>query len=44
MQFIRYRPAAVLIDKEQKVHLIKEPDDLETVNFKERLPDYLRLT
>ncbi|ADV46785.1 alanine racemase [Nitratifractor salsuginis] len=42
MQFIRYRPAAVLIDKERNVHLIKEPDDLETINYKERIPDYLK--
>ncbi len=43
MQFIRYRPAVVLIDKEKNVHLIKEADDLETVNFKERIPEYLKL-
>jgi diaminopimelate decarboxylase len=43
MQFIRYRPPVVLIDNDGKVHLIKEADDLETVNFKERLPEYLKL-
>lgn len=35
MQFIRYRPAVVLIDKEGKPRVIKEVDDLETVNYKE---------
>jgi len=35
MQFIRYKPAVVLIDKESNVKVIKEVDDLETVNFKE---------
>jgi len=36
MQFIRYRPAVVLIDNESNVKVIKEADDLETVNYKER--------
>lgn len=35
MQFIRYKPAVVLIDNESKVRVIKEVDDLETVNYKE---------
>ena len=35
MQFIRYKPAVVLIDKEGKPRLIKEVDDLATVNYKE---------
>ena len=35
MQFIRYKPAVVLIDTESKVKVIKEVDDLETVSFKE---------
>lgn len=35
MQFIRYKPAAVLIDKEGKAKLIKKVDDLATINFKE---------
>ena len=35
MQFIRYKPAAVLINKEGKAELIKEVDDLQTVTFKE---------
>ncbi len=44
MQFIRYRPAVVLIDKEHSIHLIKEPDDLDSINLKERIPDYLKLS
>lgn len=35
MQFIRYKPAAVLIDMDGKAHCIKEVDDLATVNYKE---------
>ncbi|AKF24408.1 diaminopimelate decarboxylase [Sulfurovum lithotrophicum] len=35
MQFIRYKPAVVLIDTEGKARLIKEVDDLATVNYKE---------
>jgi diaminopimelate decarboxylase len=35
MQFIRYKPAAVLITEEGTPTLIKAVDDLETVNYKE---------
>ena len=35
MQFIRYKPAVVLIDKEGNHRVIKEIDDLATVNHKE---------
>ena len=35
MQFIRYRPAVVLIDKDGEARAIKEVDDLATVNYKE---------
>ncbi|MDQ7044092.1 MAG: alanine racemase [Sulfurimonas sp.] len=35
MQFIRYKPAVVLIDKEGKARCIKEVDDLATINYKE---------
>ena len=35
MQFIRYKPAVVLIDKDGNDKLIKEVDDLATVNYKE---------
>lgn len=35
MQFIRYKPAVVLIDKDGNDRCIKEVDDLTTVNYKE---------
>ncbi len=35
MQFIRYKPAVVLIDSKGKHRVIKEVDDLATVNYKE---------
>jgi len=35
MQFIRYKPAVVLIDKDGEARAIKEVDDLATVNYKE---------
>ncbi len=35
MQFIRYKPAVVLIDKEGTPRVIKEVDDLATINYKE---------
>jgi len=35
MQFIRYKPAVIMIDTEGKARLIKEVDDLATVNYKE---------
>ena len=35
MQFIRYKPAVVMIDTNGKARLIKEIDDLATVNYKE---------
>ncbi|MDQ1339136.1 MAG: diaminopimelate decarboxylase [Campylobacterota bacterium] len=36
MQFIRYRPAVVLIDNNSNAHLIREGDDLSAVNYKEK--------
>jgi len=35
MQFIRYKPAVVLINKDGTTRCIKEVDDLATVNYKE---------
>ena len=35
MQFIRYKPAVVLITKNGEAKLIKEIDDLATINYKE---------
>ncbi|RTZ60638.1 MAG: diaminopimelate decarboxylase [Gammaproteobacteria bacterium] len=43
MQFIRYRPNVVLIDLEGNVHLIREAEDIEDIEGKERLPDHLKL-
>ena len=44
MQFIRYRPNVVLIDTEGKVHLIREAENIEDIERRERLPEHLRLT
>ena len=35
MQFIRYRPAVVLIDNDSQARVMKEVDDLATINYKE---------
>jgi len=43
MQFIRYRPNVVLIDTEGKVHLIREAENIEDIERRERLPEHLRL-
>ncbi|WP_024786869.1 MULTISPECIES: alanine racemase [unclassified Lebetimonas] len=42
MQFIRYRPRVVLIDKNSNIHLIRKADDLDYVVEKEIIPDYLK--
>jgi diaminopimelate decarboxylase len=42
MQFIRYRPATVMIDLKGEVHLLKAADNLDAVNYGEMLPDYLK--
>jgi diaminopimelate decarboxylase len=42
LQFIRYRPRIVLIDKNSQVHIIKEAEDLDYVVEKEIVPDYLK--
>ena len=42
MQFIRYRPNVVLIDKNSNPHLIKKADDLEYIVQKEIIPSYLK--
>lgn len=42
MQFIRYRPRAVLIDTNGTPHLIREADDLDYVVEKEIIPEYLK--
>ena len=42
MQFIRYKPRIVLIDKNSKAHLIKDADDLEYIVEKEVVPQELK--
>ena len=43
MQFIRYRPNVVLIDTSGDVHLIREAENIEDIERREKLPDHLRL-
>jgi len=43
MQFIRYRPNVVLIDTKGKVHLIREAENIEDIERRERLPEHLKL-
>ncbi len=42
MQFIRYRPAVVLIDTEGRPHLIREGEELKDIDERERLPKHLK--
>ncbi|TCK06322.1 alanine racemase [Phorcysia thermohydrogeniphila] len=44
MQFIRYRPAVVLIGEKGEVELIREREDLSDIVGRERLPERLRLS
>jgi diaminopimelate decarboxylase len=43
MQFIRYRPAVVLIGEDGNVELIREAENLEDIVRRERLPERLKL-
>lgn len=43
MQFIRYRPAAVLVTEDGETLVLKKAEDLEAVEFSEELPLRLRL-
>jgi diaminopimelate decarboxylase len=43
MQFIRYRPAVVLIGENGEVDLIREAEDLSDIVRRERLPERLKL-
>jgi len=43
MQFIRYRPNVVLIGVNGEVDLIREAEDIEDIERRERLPDRLKL-
>jgi len=42
MQFINLRPKVVLIDEEEKAHVIRENEMLENLNNLERVPDHLK--
>ncbi len=42
MQFIRYRPNIVLIDKEKNVHLMKKSENLDTIIENELIPQFLQ--
>ena len=44
MQFITLRPNVVLIDMDEKPHLIREKESLENMNSMEKLPDHLGLS
>ncbi len=43
MQFIRYRPAVVLIGRNGEIDLIREQESLEDIVSRERLPERLKL-
>jgi len=42
LQFIMYRPNIVLIDTEQRVHVIREQETQSTFQSSERIPQYLK--
>jgi len=42
MQFISYRPASILIDKEAKTHLLKSSETLENLIIGEEIPSHLQ--
>lgn len=42
MQFITLRPNVVLVDRQGKLHLIREREHLEDITRKERVPDFLK--
>ncbi len=41
LQFINYRPRVVMIDVDGKPHIIRENENLETMNALDRVPDHL---
>ena len=43
MQFITMRPKVVMIDLENKVHIIRENETLETINSNEKTPEHLKI-
>lgn len=42
MQFIALRPAIVLIDMNEQVHLIRQRETLESIDREEKIPEYLQ--
>ncbi len=42
MQFISYRPAVVLVDLQEKPHIIRKRETLDSLKSQELLPDYLK--
>jgi diaminopimelate decarboxylase len=44
MQFITLRPNVVLIDMDEKPHLVREKESLENMNSMEKLPDHLGMS
>ena len=42
MQFITLRPRVVMIGKNSEVSIIREREDLNTINGNESVPDYLK--
>ncbi|NVK49879.1 MAG: diaminopimelate decarboxylase, partial [Cyclobacteriaceae bacterium] len=42
MQFITFRPAVILLDKEGNPHVIRKRENLETLNSQELIPEHLQ--
>ena len=42
MQFITLRPAIVLIDMDEKVHVIRSKETIDNIENQENTPDYLK--
>ena len=42
MQFITLRPKIVMIDMDERVHIIRDNETLESITGPERTPDYLK--
>ncbi len=42
MQFITMRPRVVMIGTDRRVHLVREGEELETINSLERMPEHLK--
>ena len=42
MQFITYRPAIVMIDLDEKPHIIRKAEDIEAVTYLEAIPEHLK--